>query len=83
MNADEFWRIQTEKNNIGTAKYFVDTDAESPEEEFMDEWIEKWHKHFDYFDNSGCGCCVNMYAFDAPPEAIAEIPRDLITLHER
>jgi len=79
MNPDEFWPNQLKKNESGSAKYFVDTEPETPEDEFMGKWIEKWHEHFSYFDNTGCGCCINMYEFDAPPEAVAEIPVQFIT----
>lgn len=79
MTSDEFWSNQFKKNERGSAQYFVDTEPETPEEEFMSAWIEKWREHFSYFDNSGCGCCINMYEFDAPSEAIAEIPAHMVT----
>jgi len=72
---------QSRKNKSATPKYTVYTDPDSPEEEFMSAWIDKWREHFSYFDNTGCGCCINDYEFDAPQEAIDELPDDLIEVN--
>lgn len=82
MNANEFWANQLKKNKLATPKYTITTDANTPEEKSMASWIEKWHDHFDYFNNRGCGCCINIYEFDAPEAAIAELPTELVELYE-
>ena len=73
MDANEFWARQIKKNKSATPKYKVCTDANTPEEARMSLWVEKWREQFAYFNNSGCGCCVNFYEFDAPDPAIEEI----------
>jgi len=78
MNWDKFWREQLAKNQNGAPIYRVTTDPDTPDDDFMRLWIEKWHLPFRYFNNTGCGCCINIYEFDAPKEAIAELPTDLI-----
>ena len=80
MDANEFWARQIVKNKSATPKYKVCTEADSPEEAWMRVWIEKWRDQFAYFTNSGCGCCVNFYEFDAPAEAVAEIVKEAIEL---
>ena len=80
MDWDEFWREQLVKNQDGMPVYSVTIDPDTPAEGSMRLWIEKWQRHFHYFNNTGCGCCINIYEFDAPKEAIAELPADLIEL---
>lgn len=78
MDANDFWAMQIQRNTTSEPKYKISTDANTPEEEWMSEWIEKWRNQFAYFNNSGCGCCVNFYEFDAPEDAISEIPPELL-----
>ncbi len=78
MDADKFWAQQIKKNHSAAPKYQVCTDADTSEDEFMSAWLEKWSEQFAYFNNTGCGCCVNFYEFDAPAEAVAEIPGELL-----
>ena len=74
MDANEFWAWQLEKNKRAVPKFEVYTEADAPQEKWMSDWIEKWREQFAYFNNAGCGCCVNFYEFDAPIPAIEEIP---------
>jgi hypothetical protein len=59
-------------------KYTIYTEPDTPEESFMAVWIDKWHDKFYCFENTGCGCCINIYEFDVEIEAINELPSDLI-----
>jgi hypothetical protein len=61
------------KNKTGKPKYSVCIDVHTHEDEFMTKWVYKWSEHFTYFKNGGCGCCVNIYEFDVPAEAVAEL----------
>lgn len=82
MDANDFWAKQREKNKAGQPKYKVFTGAKTPEEQLMSEWIDRWHDQFDYFNNRGCGCCINIYEFDVPEEALNELPAELIEMCE-
>ncbi len=82
MDANKFWASQSKKNRDGKPKHTVSTDSGTPGQEVMSAWIDKWQNHFSYFDNDGCGCCVNIYRFDAPPEAVAELPAELVEPYE-
>ena len=42
MDANEFWVGQLEKNKTATPKYKICTDADTPEDELMRTWLEKW-----------------------------------------
>lgn len=33
-------------------------------------------------ENTGCGCCVDMWDVDAPDEAVAELPEALSAMSE-
>ncbi len=59
-------------------KYTIYTEPDTAEESFMGVWIDKWHDRFLCFKNTGCGCCINIYEFDIGPEAMSELPSDLI-----
>jgi hypothetical protein len=80
--SEEFWNEQQRRNQNGAPKYVVCTDKESAEDEFFLEWLEKWGDQLSYLDNTGCSCCINTYDFDAPAEAIAELPAGLVAPYE-
>jgi hypothetical protein len=82
MDINAFWREQMTKNKSGAPRYEVTVDPGMEENGLMTAWIEKWRDHFTYFNNVGCGCCINIYEFDAPEEAVAEIPEELVSLYE-
>lgn len=50
--------------------------VDGPEEVAAAEaWFARWRPHLFYCsENTGCGCCVDIWDVDAPPEAIAELP---------
>ena len=38
-------------------------------------WFATWKEKLSYLsENSGCGCCVDIYEVEGPDEAIAAIP---------
>lgn len=40
-----------------------------------DAWLDRWRDDLTYIsDNQGCGCCVDIYDVDGPPEAIRALP---------
>ncbi|RYX82750.1 hypothetical protein EON83_18195 [bacterium] len=82
MNANEFWSNQSMKNKTAAPKYSVITEPNTPEAELMSAWIARWQHHFAYFNDVGCGCCVNIYEFDAPQVAVAELPPELVQPYE-
>ena len=50
-------------------------DAGVPEQAAVDAWLERWRPRLPFVsDNEGCGCCVDIYNVEAPPEALAELP---------
>jgi len=43
-------------------------------------WFERWEGALTRVsDNSGCGCCVEIYDVEGPQEAIDAIPQQLRT----
>ena len=81
MFSDEFWSAQQQKNLSGAPKYVVCTDKETEEDELFHNWLEKWRDQLTYLDNTGCSCCINTYDFDAPDEAVAELPVGMVAVY--
>ncbi|RYG64846.1 hypothetical protein EON80_18450 [bacterium] len=77
MDANLFWEDQLQKNKSGKPKYTVTIDPGDPYEEMFQSWFEKWRDQFSYFDNQGCGCCVNIYEFDISTQAVAELENEI------
>ena len=45
--------------------------------------LEEWRDQLDFVsENSGCGCCVDIYDIEGPGEAIAAIPEGLSALSD-
>jgi hypothetical protein len=78
MNANRFWRRQKIKNATGRPRYIVYTDPGTTEEERLSRWLEKWRDDLPFFDNEGCGCCINIYKIDAPLQTLAELSPELL-----
>jgi len=39
-------------------------------------WFDRWRDQLTFVsENQGCGCCVDMWEIEGPPEAIAELPQ--------
>jgi hypothetical protein len=53
--------------------------ADAPEERAAaDLWFEAWRSSMTFVsDNTGCGCCVDIYDVEGPQEAIDAIPAPL------
>ncbi|HZU37632.1 MAG TPA: hypothetical protein VFA18_17055 [Gemmataceae bacterium] len=46
----------------------------------MDAWLERWGDSLPFLPaNEGCGCCVDIYRVDAPPEALEQLPPSVFT----
>jgi hypothetical protein len=45
----------------------------------VEAWFERWGVKIRCDENQGCGCCVNIYPVEAPQEALAELPEQLIS----
>jgi hypothetical protein len=50
--------------------------VEAPEEvAAADAWFARWRAQLTYLsENTGCGCCVDIWDVDAPDEAVEELP---------
>ena len=41
----------------------------------VDDWFARWRDGLSHLsENERCGCCVNIWNVEGPPEAIAELP---------
>ena len=39
------------------------------------EWLSEWREQLSYLsDNTGCGCCVDMFNLEGPQVAVDAIP---------
>lgn len=48
------------------------------EQTAADLWFETWRTKMTFIsENSGCGCCVDIYDVEGPQEAIDAIPASL------
>ncbi len=61
-----------------TATVSVTIDNER-EVEAVNAWFRRWGPRIRASDNDGCGCCVDIWRVEAPPEALAELPREMLT----
>ncbi len=42
-------------------------------------WFERWRPRLAAVsENTGCGCCVDIWDVDAPAEALAELPEAVV-----
>lgn len=54
--------------------------AQTEERAVLNAWIERWRPSLrSLSQNQGCGCCVDIYEVEAPVEALAELPRQLLS----
>jgi hypothetical protein len=53
--------------------------ADEPgEREALEAWIKKWEEQIPCeIENSGCGCCVDIYDLIVPEAAIQDLPEHL------
>jgi hypothetical protein len=48
------------------------------EAEAAEAWFAKWRPHLAYCsENTGCGCCVDIWDVEAPYLAVEELPASL------
>ena len=44
----------------------------------LNAWFQRWGPRIRRFDDLGCGCCLDAWDVQAPPEALAELPRGMV-----
>lgn len=44
----------------------------------VNAWFRRWGTRIQCTDNQGCGCCVDVWHVEAPSEALAELPADML-----
>jgi hypothetical protein len=47
------------------------------EQPAFDAWYERWRHRVGRLKNTGCGCCVNIYEFDASQKMVIELEEAL------
>jgi hypothetical protein len=53
----------------------IDADGEQA---LLHTWLDRWQSRLRACsDNTGCGCCVDMFEVVAPAEALAELPAQM------
>jgi hypothetical protein len=58
-------------------------DVGTPEQVAVAAWLERWGSRLPFVsDNEGCGCCVDLYRVQAPPEALHELPAAVFAASE-
>jgi len=63
---------------MATATVIVTIDNER-EVAAVNAWFQRWGPRIRCSDNDGCGCCVDIWRVEAPPEALAELPATMVT----
>lgn len=44
-------------------------------------WLTAWKKKMTFVSQDyGCGCCIHLFDLEGPKEAIAALPKDLLTV---
>lgn len=50
------------------------------EQALLLDWLERWRGTLRACsDNTGCGCCVDSFAVEAPERALAELPAHMVS----
>ncbi len=44
----------------------------------LNAWFQRWGPRIRRMDDHGCGCCLDAWDVQAPPEALAELPRGMV-----
>ena len=44
----------------------------------INAWFQRWGPRIRRMDDHGCGCCLDAWDVQAPPEALAELPRGMV-----
>ena len=63
--------------SLARARVAVTLDNE-PEVRALNAWLQRWGPRIRKLDDLGCGCCLDAWDVQAPPEALAELPRGLL-----
>jgi hypothetical protein len=61
-------------------KVTICVEVDSAEEvALVERWFDQWRARLTHCsENSGCGCCVNIWDVDAPEEAVAALPPNVL-----
>ena len=44
----------------------------------LNAWLRRWGPRIRCSYNQGCGCCMDVWRVEAPPEAFSELPADMV-----
>ena len=44
----------------------------------LNAWFQRWGPRIRRMDDQGCDCCLDAWDVQAPPEALAELPRGMV-----
>ena len=44
----------------------------------VNAWLNRWGTRLNLSDNQGCGCCVDIWDVEAPPQALTELPATMV-----
>ncbi|MDO5625964.1 MAG: hypothetical protein Q4G71_14905, partial [Pseudomonadota bacterium] len=44
----------------------------------LNAWFQRWGPRIRRMDDQGCGCCLDAWDVQAPPEALSELPRGMV-----
>jgi hypothetical protein len=58
---------------MATATLVVTVDDER-EVQAVNAWFQRWGTRIRCSDNTGCGCCVDIWDVEAPAQALDELP---------
>ncbi|MFT3880071.1 MAG: hypothetical protein QM703_10485 [Gemmatales bacterium] len=62
------------------AKAQIIVEVDQPDEvRALAMWFERWRDRLaSVSDNTGCGCCVDIWDVEGPAEALAELPEAVV-----
>ncbi|QTD44455.1 hypothetical protein [Ottowia testudinis] len=46
----------------------------------VNAWFNRWGPRIRCGDNQGCGCCVDIWDVEAPPEALRDLPAAMVSV---
>ena len=59
------------------ATILVDADRANDRAQ-VEAWFQRWREQLTYVsENTGCGCCIDMWDVEGPPDAVEELPVQL------
>jgi hypothetical protein len=67
-----------------TMRATICVDVDKPDDRAQVEaWFQRWRDQLTYVsENTGCGCCVDIWDVEGPADAVGEVPVHLRTNSE-